>query len=142
MVDIKVPVNPVQKLGLWPPKGAREYTVLDTDDWWKIEAHEDLDVWALIEFNFHTHVPEEVNWHLRELVGCRHSKDGRNYAFLGTDPKKRKIYLPVTPPAAGPGRMAHSNQEASGTRWSTRAIVNGNDSSACSTRWKTVVTIA
>ena len=33
MVNIKVPLNPVQKRGLWPPKGGREYTVLDTDDW-------------------------------------------------------------------------------------------------------------
>ena len=102
MVNIKVPLNPVQKRGLWPPKGAREYPVLDTDDWWKVAAREHLDVWALIEFNFQTHVPEEVNWYLRELVGCRHSKDGRNYTFFGADPKKRKIYLPVTPPPPPP----------------------------------------
>ncbi|XUJ35012.1 hypothetical protein ACQ5SK_03950 [Bradyrhizobium japonicum] len=36
MVNIKVPLNPVQKRGLWPPKGGREYPVLDTDDWWKL----------------------------------------------------------------------------------------------------------
>jgi hypothetical protein len=102
MVNIKVPLNPVQKRGLWPPKAAREYTVLDTDDWWKIAAREHMDVWALIQFNFQTHVPEEVNWYLKELVGCRHSKDGRNYAFLGADPKRRKIYLPVAPPPPPP----------------------------------------
>ncbi|MEY9419926.1 hypothetical protein ABIF69_006368 [Bradyrhizobium japonicum] len=62
MVNIKVPINPVQKRGLWPPKGGREYPVLDTDDWWKIAAREHIDAWALIEFNFQTHVPEEVNW--------------------------------------------------------------------------------
>jgi hypothetical protein len=95
----------VQKRGLWPPKGGREYPVLDTDDWWKIAAREHIDAWALIEFNFQTHVPEpeEVNWYLRELVGCRHSKDGgRNYAFLGADPKRRKIYLPPVPPPPAP----------------------------------------
>jgi hypothetical protein len=103
MVNIKVPLNPVQKRGLWPPKGGREYTVLDTDDWWKIAAREHIDAWALIEFNFQTHVPEEVNWYLQELVGCRHSKDrGRNYAFLGADPKRGKIYLPPVPPPPRP----------------------------------------
>ena len=46
MVNIKVPLNPVKKRGLWPPKGGREYTVLDTDDWWKIAAREHIDAWA------------------------------------------------------------------------------------------------
>jgi hypothetical protein len=60
-------------------------------------------VWALIEFNFQTHDPDEVNWYLQELVGCRHSKDGgRNYAFLGADPKRGKIYLPPVPPPPVP----------------------------------------
>jgi hypothetical protein len=105
MVNIKVPLNPVQskKPSEWPPlKPAREYAVLDSDDWWKIAAREHMDVWDLIKFNFQTHVPEEVNWYLRELVGCRHSKDGRNYAFFGADPKKRKIYLPIAPPPPEP----------------------------------------
>ena len=38
MVNVKAPVKPVQKRGLWPPKNGREYPVLDTDDWWKIAA--------------------------------------------------------------------------------------------------------
>jgi hypothetical protein len=105
MVNIKTPLpksKQVQNLGLWPPKGAREYTVKDTDDWWNIAAREKLDPWELIKFNFHTHDPEEVNWYLRELVGCRHTKDGRNFAFMGADPSKRKIYLPVLPPPPSP----------------------------------------
>jgi hypothetical protein len=71
--------------------------VLDTDDWWKIAAREHIDPWDLIIFNFATHVPEEVNWYLRELVGCRHTKDGRNYTFAGADKAKGKIYLPPAP---------------------------------------------
>ena len=102
MANIKVPLDPVQKRGLWPPKNAREYTVLDTDDWWKVAARERMDVWALIQFNFQTRVPEEVNWYLRELVGCWHSRDGRNYTFFQADPKKRKIYLPIAPPPPPP----------------------------------------
>jgi hypothetical protein len=97
MVNVTPPLHPVHKQGLWPPKTGREYTVLDTDDWWKIAAREHIDPWDLIKFNFATHVPEEVNYYLHELVGCRHTKDGRNYTFAGADPSKRKIYLPPAP---------------------------------------------
>jgi hypothetical protein len=93
-----MPANPVQRRGLWPPKNGRAYRVADDDDWWKIADRERLNVWGLIEFNFATHNPEEVNWYLHELVGCWYSKDGgRNYAFQGADRKKRMIYLPPTP---------------------------------------------
>jgi hypothetical protein len=72
MVNIRTPrlSEQVHKNGLWPPKGAREYTVKDADDWWIIAAREKMDAWEIIKFNFHTHVPEYVNWYLRELVGC------------------------------------------------------------------------
>jgi hypothetical protein len=90
MVNVKIPLNPVQKRGLWPPKNGREYQVLDTDDWWKIAAREHIDAWDLIIFNFDTHVPEEVNWYLRELVGCHHTKDKRNYAFFGAARRSEK----------------------------------------------------
>jgi hypothetical protein len=36
-----------------------------------------------------------VNWYLRELVGCKHSTDGKNYAFSGADRSKSKIYVPL-----------------------------------------------
>ncbi len=57
MVNVKVPDNPAQKRGLWPLKGGREIPVLDSDDWSTIAAREHLDVGALRDFNFHTHVP-------------------------------------------------------------------------------------
>jgi hypothetical protein len=103
MANVKTPLNPVHKRGLWPPKNSREYPVKDTDDWWIIAEHEHMDPWDIIKFNFDTHVPEEVNWYLRELVGCKNSKDGgRNYAFFGADPAKKKIYLPLLPPPPPP----------------------------------------
>lgn len=108
MVNVKVPDNPVQKRGLWPPKGGREIPVLESDDWSTIAAREHLDVSALIDFNFHTHVPEEINWYLQELIGCRRSKDGRNYTFLGADPKKLKIYVPIAPPPPCPNDIGKS----------------------------------
>lgn len=96
MVNIKVPAFPVQKLGFWPPPHYRlEYIVKDTDNWWTVADRFNVDVWDLIEFNFQTRVPEEVNWYLRELVGCRlPGRRGKNYSFRGADPSKRKIYIP------------------------------------------------
>ena len=97
MVNETTPPNPVQNRGMWPPKNGREYQVLDSDDWRKIAGRERIDASDLIKFNFDTNVPEEVNWYLRELVGCKVTNDGRNYVFAGADPSKRKIYLPPAP---------------------------------------------
>ncbi len=98
MVNLRTPINPVHKRGLWPPPNGREYPVKDDDNWRKIADRERVDVWGLIHFNFATYVPEEVNWYLRELVGCRNSTDqGRNYAFVGADKAKGKVYIPPTP---------------------------------------------
>ncbi len=98
MVNEMTPPNPVQKRGMWPPKNGREYKVLDTDDWRNIAVREKIDALDLIRFNFDTNVPAQVNWYLRELVGCRQTRDGHNYVFAGADPSKRKIYLPPLPP--------------------------------------------
>ncbi|MDE3175800.1 MAG: hypothetical protein KGM15_06780 [Pseudomonadota bacterium] len=98
MVNIRMPAHPVQKRGLWPPANGRPYPVQDDDTWGKIADRERLDVWGLIHFNFQTYVPEEVNWYLRELVGCKLSTDqGRNYAFRGADKAKATVYIPPIP---------------------------------------------
>ena len=48
-------------------------------------------------------MPEEVNWYLRELVGCKFRKDGgRNYSFQGADPARGKIYIPLVPQKTAP----------------------------------------
>lgn len=96
MVNVKPPARPVDKLGLWPPKNSKEYAVLDTDDWWKVAKKHNIDVWDLIDFNFKTRVPEEVNWYLRDLVGCKvPSPTGRNFTFRNAS--KGKIYVPLVP---------------------------------------------
>lgn len=96
MANEKRPLHPVQARGLWPPPDrGYEYSVLDTDDWWSVARMFGIDVWKLIWYNFQTNVPEEVNWYLRELVGCKQeTPNGRNYVFRGADPRKRKIYIP------------------------------------------------
>lgn len=100
MVNVKPPPNPVHKRvpSEWPPSDGREYTVKDDDDWWKIAAREKIaDPWVLILYNFDTTVAEEVNWYLRELVGCWNTKDKWNYTFYKADKSKGKIYLPPSP---------------------------------------------
>ena len=147
MVNIKVPLNPVQKRGLWPPKGAREYPVLDTDDWWKVAAREHLDVWALIEFNFQTHVPEEVNWYLAwnsSVAGT--ARTGAITRFSGPIRRSAKSTFRSRPLPRVRRRRSSSHgtsrSKSSDTKWSIRPIRNGTGSCACSTRWRTVVTIA
>lgn len=103
MVNIKTPKNPVHQRGLWPPKNFRiEYKVTDTDNWWNVAEKFNLDAWDLIDFNFATRDPMEVNWYLRELVGCRLTGPrGKNYSFRGADSSKRRIYIPLGKPAPG-----------------------------------------
>ena len=100
MVNVRIPAKPIQKNGLWPPAQYREkYPIQPGDNWWTVAKRFNVDVWDLIEFNFKTRVPEEVNYYLRELIGCMHSNDQKNYSFLGADPKRSYVYIP---PAAVP----------------------------------------
>ena len=52
------------------PKNGTPYHVQDNDDWYSVARKFDVDVGRLIDFNFHTRIPEEVNWYLRRNVGC------------------------------------------------------------------------
>jgi hypothetical protein len=78
------------------PEGfVEKHRVNDGEDWASVAAKYNVDVKDLIYFNFHTNVPEEVNWYLRRNVGCNVSKDGgRNWAFSSSaDPGL--IYIPA-----------------------------------------------
>lgn len=92
-VKLKEPlVQPV-----WPPKGyAKRVEVTDSDDWWILAAvHGRTDPWDLIVFNFGTRNPDEVNWCLYHVLGCRKkSKDGKNYDFGAPCTMKQYIYIP------------------------------------------------
>jgi len=78
-----------------PQAVSHPYRVKDGDDWasvadvWKIGVHD------LIQFNFKTSDTDEINWYLRNYVGCNVSKDhGMNWAFSSSaDPGK--IYIPM-----------------------------------------------
>jgi Papain-like cysteine protease AvrRpt2/LysM domain len=82
------------------PPGGTPYRVRNGDTWVSLAAQVHIDVWNLIEYNFHTRNPDEVNWYLRRNVGCRKTTpDGRNYTF-SSDATPGIVYLP--PPFGAP----------------------------------------
>jgi hypothetical protein len=73
------------------------YKVKDGDNWWSIADANRVDVGVLITFNFKTSNPDEINWYLREKVGCRlETPDHDNYRFSSSD-VPGTIYIPKPP---------------------------------------------
>jgi hypothetical protein len=57
------------------------------ENWWSLARAHQVRPWEIIRLNFDTDVPEEVNWYLREYVGChRLGPRGRNYCFEDARP--------------------------------------------------------
>src|SRR6266478_3211104 len=76
------------------PPGGTPYRVQNGDTWMSLAAKVHIDVWNLIDYNFHTRNPDEVNWYLRRNVGCRKATpDGKNYIF-SSDANPGFVYLP------------------------------------------------
>ena len=93
MANEREPDNPLP--ADYVPDGAVEnHRVSDGEDWASVAQQYNVNVKDLIYFNFHTNVPEEVNWYLRRNTGCNVSKDGgRNWAFSSSaDPGI--VYIP------------------------------------------------
>lgn len=71
------------KNGKWGPEGWYRYKVRFGDNWWSV-ANKDgwSDPMDLIEYNFKTRKPQEINWYLRNFVGCKYATpDGLNHIF-------------------------------------------------------------
>jgi hypothetical protein len=76
--------RPAKLRSPWPPTDAQKaQTVTSWDDWWALATiFKRDDPWDIIYYNFETYDPDEVNWYLREWLGCRAtSNDGLNYRF-------------------------------------------------------------
>ncbi len=110
----KRPANPLPK-NYVPPQGT-PYKVKTGDSWVTVADSLQMDVWDLIAFNFQTRDPQEVNWYLRENVGCCWpTRDHKNWMF-STDADPGVIYLPqqvirlppiqITPDPADPGKVS------------------------------------
>jgi hypothetical protein len=91
----KKPHHPVLK-GYTPPN-SNPYRIKDGDNWWNVAAAVGMEVWELIEFNYKTRDPAEVNWYLKNYVGCvLLTQDGKNYRFTSSA-TPGIIYVPSTP---------------------------------------------
>jgi hypothetical protein len=111
MANESEPDNPLP-VDFVPEGSVETHRVSDGEDWASVAAQYNVKVDDLIYFNFHTNVPEEVNWYLHRNTGCNISNDGGlNWAFSSSaDPGL--IYIPpsevsdkepedVTPVATG-----------------------------------------
>jgi len=84
----------------YKPMGGLPHKVNDSDSWVGLATDRGVDPWWLIQYNFETRDPAEVNWYLKNRVGCtRTTADGRNFRFSAAA-KPGIIYLP-TPQMAG-----------------------------------------
>ena len=78
--------KPVDKITS-PPSGAIAHRVGGDDDWGSVAAQFGHDAFTLMDFNFKTIDSGEVNWYLREYVGCRVPDErGMNWKFRNADP--------------------------------------------------------
>lgn len=73
------------------PRGGTRRPVANNEDWASIARRLGIDPWDLIDYNFPgmkllkqfepQRASRQVNWYLREYVGCRLTRDGENWAF-------------------------------------------------------------
>lgn len=103
------------------PSNSRPYRVKDGDNWKSIALANGIDPSDLLRFNFGTVIPEEVNWYLREYVGCNvKTADGRNWRF-SSSATPGTIYLPLTKAAIKPP----TSQVESGLAILRRNVLDG-----------------
>jgi hypothetical protein len=122
------PDNPLP-VDFVPERSVATHRVSDGENWASVAAKHNVNVKELIYFNFHTNIPEEVNWYLRRNTGCNVSKDGgRNWAFSSSaDPGI--IYIP--PSAAIKPRVLHVERILGGPyRITTEDTAHESDVSA------------
>jgi hypothetical protein len=95
MANESEPDNPLP-VDFVPEGSVETHRVSDGEDWASVAAQYNVKVDDLIYFNFHTNVPDEVNWYLRRNTGCNISNDGGlNWAFSSSaDPGL--IYIPAS----------------------------------------------
>lgn len=86
-----VPCMPMSAM----PRDGIAHHVQDGENWSAIaQRYGFSDPWIIIEYNFHTRDPREVNWYLREYVGCNlKTPDGKNWRF-SSSAYPGLIYIP------------------------------------------------
>lgn len=102
-LDARFEVEPAKKPGswYWPLNGIR-YQVQDGDTIANIASRSGHGAKYIMDYAFGTHDPREVNWHLRNTVGCKkYGPAGQNFAFSkSADPGwiwlPRQAYVQLT----------------------------------------------
>lgn len=90
---LREPKNPLS--AAYRPKGSVPHRVESKDSWMALGVEHGVDPWWLVQYNFETRDPAEVNWYLRNRVGCtRTTRDGRNFRF-SSDDKPGIIHVPT-----------------------------------------------
>lgn len=73
-----------------------KHRVSNDESFVTIASKHQIDVWKLIRHNFQTDNPDEVNWYLREYVGCNvATEDRKNWKFSSSS-HPGNIYIPIT----------------------------------------------
>src|SRR5216684_658516 len=140
MANEITPDNPLP-VDFVPDGSVATHRVSDGEDWASVAAQYNVKADDLIYFNFHTNVPEEVNWYLRRNTGCNMSNDGGlNWAFSSSaDPGL--IYIPpsdaikddpTSPPssATGPPDIHDPNFAEEFKKWARRTLTDGHGAAA------------
>lgn len=92
-MPVKQPHHPLSPQ--YRPTGSISYKVRDGDSWWSLAAKSAVNPWWLIQYNFETRNPDEVNWYLKDRVGCtKKTPNGKNFIF-STAAQPGIIYLPA-----------------------------------------------
>lgn len=78
-----------------PPLPDKKHKVRSGDNWWTLAStYGRSDPWDIIEYNFRTRDPREVNWYLEYYIGCQSAApDGNNYRFDSAD-SPGFLYIP------------------------------------------------
>jgi hypothetical protein len=113
---------PLEKRPLKPlgrdrvPPGGTPYKVKTDDDLGTVARAHGVTEELLVDFNFGTRDPSEINWYLRVSVGCRlPTRDGKNWMFTSAarpgiiyiPPKWHRPSFPPKPVEVSPARPAN-----------------------------------
>lgn len=95
--------EPANKVAItFRPAGSVKHLISDGDNWQSLQDRYHIPAKTIIEANFKTTVPEEVNWYLHHYVNCdTPTADRYNWRFStsarnGPSPRAGIIYIPPT----------------------------------------------
>ena len=94
MPRVKKPRRPVPKRFPLRFPDIKPHEVADGDSWKSLATKYRIDAKNIVWINFRTSRPAEINWHLKNYVGCTKSNDGKNYSFSSND-KPGVIWIPT-----------------------------------------------